>query len=157
MFKQKVKKQHRFQRYLKAYPSLCHLNTASIARGVAVGLLTGCIPLIPFQTIIAIVLSILIRANLAIALGVSWISNPLTLLPITYFTYWVGAVILNEPIQPILIPDFAWNLHGLMKASASFAVLIAQFGKAFFIGLPIVAIGSALIGYFTVIIWRRNK
>ncbi len=156
MFKEN-KNHQGLHRYLSAYPNLCHLNTASIARGVAVGLFTACIPLIPFQTIMAITLSILIRANLAIALGVSWVSNPLTLLPITYFTYWIGAFILNEPIKPILIPDFAWNLHDIIKVSASFASLIPQFGKAFFVGLPIVAIGSAGIGYFSVMIFRRKK
>lgn len=45
--------------HFKTYSHLCHLNTTSIARGVAIGLFTACIPLISFQTILIIILSTL--------------------------------------------------------------------------------------------------
>src|SRR3982751_3961326 len=66
---------------------LWHLDRESVARGVAIGLFSGIVPIIPFQTILAIFLSIFLRGNLAIAFLVSWVSNPLTIIPLTYFMY----------------------------------------------------------------------
>jgi uncharacterized protein (DUF2062 family) len=125
---------------------LWHLSCESVARGVAVGLFTGIIPLLSFQTFMAIGVAILIRANLPIALLVSWISNPFTILPIAYFTYYVGHWILGG--NPNTTLHFSWQMNHLKEAWS-------QFGIPFFVGLPIVAIGTALVGYFCVkLIWH---
>lgn len=143
----------------KQYPDLWHLTLNSVARGVAIGLFTACTPFVPFQTLIVITLSILFRANLPIAFAVSWVSNPLTLLPMTYFTYCVGNWALGGGAQEnIVIHDYSWYFHNRDSLPHSFSIWIQQFGKAFFIGLPIVALTSALIGYCIVIlVWHGVK
>lgn len=134
------------------HPYLWHLDRESVARGVAIGLFAGIVPIIPFQTILAIFLSIIFRGNLAIAFLTSWISNPLTIVPITYFIYFVGDSILGNTIN-ITTPDFTWDFAHLNWSL--FTKWMYQFGKAFFVGLPIVSIGAALTGYFIVtVIWH---
>ncbi len=129
---------------LKKYAYLWHASWESVARGVAVGLFTGIVPLVSFQTLMAIGLSILIRANLPIALLVSWISNPLTILPLAYFTYYVGDWVLGHsyPSQAIHL-NWPININNMQ-------MLWSTFGIPFLVGLPIVAIGAAILGYLIV-------
>jgi hypothetical protein len=50
-----------------------------------------------------------------------------------------------------MIRQFAWKL-GLTHESF-FPSWVVQFGKEYFVGLPIVAIGSAIVGYLLVIVF----
>lgn len=141
------------KKYLRK-PYLWDLNREPVARGVAIGLFIGIIPIFPFQTLLVILLSIFLRGNLPIAFLTSWISNPLTIIPITYFIYFVGNSMLGNNINVPMVEDFTWNFANFSEFWTWFSKWIYQFGKAFFIGLPIVSIGAALIGYFIVsIIW----
>ena len=128
------------KKYLR-HPYLWHFTYESVARGVAVGFFTGIIPILPFQTLLAITIAILIRANLPVALLASWISNPITILPLAYFTYYVGSLTLNGTLDPNI--EFAWQMDNFKDAWATF-------GVPFFVGLPIVAFGAGLFGYFSV-------
>jgi len=132
-------------------PSLWRVSRDSLARGVAVGLFTGMIPVLPFQTLLAIVCAFLIRANLPIAFSVSWISNPVTLVPLAYFTYRVGHLIVGGPALHFsqVAHGKSWGVyhaHHFLPSGADWAL----FAKSFFVGLPIVAFGVALFGYLLV-------
>jgi len=80
-----------------AEPKIWHLNRRSVAGGVALGLFIGFMPVLG-QVLIAAALAILFRVNLPIAAMGVWITNPLTIAPIYYFTYKVGAWILQIPV-----------------------------------------------------------
>lgn len=139
-------------------PMLWQFHHQAVARGVAVGLFAASIPLLPFQTLIAVLLSLVLRANFIIAFFVSWISNPFTILPIAYFTYYIGAVILGKDHVKITFnqlqhqflhsPDWRVGLGGLFH----------DFSMAFLVGLPVLALSAALIGYCLVIIaWHIEQ
>lgn len=81
-------------------PNLLHLNRYSVSGAVSVGLFVALLP-VPFQMIIAALLALLFRVNLIVSLIMVWISNPLTMGPIFYFTYLVGAWILQTPVQDL--------------------------------------------------------
>ncbi len=135
----------RLKKYLHS-PYLWILNRESVARGVAVGLFVGIIPVLPFQTLLTICIAILIRANLPVAFLASWISNPLTIFPIAYLTYCIGIWVLGEPNQTtVFSKDFSWTMGGMHEAWQSF-------GVPFFVGLPLLSIGTALLGYVAVIL-----
>jgi len=64
----------------------------SLALGMAIGVFVGCLPVIPFQTVIALALAYIFRCNkLAAALG-TWVSNPANVVFVYYFLYRVGQV-----------------------------------------------------------------
>lgn len=89
-------------------PFLLHLNRRSVAGGVAVGLFTAFIPL-PLQMLIAALLAILLRVNLILSVALVWISNPVTIPPMFYFTYVVGTWLIGAPvINSGFEPSLAW-------------------------------------------------
>jgi uncharacterized protein (DUF2062 family) len=141
--------QNRFLNHAKHFPSIWKLNRTSVSLGVAIGLFVAMIPVLSFQTLLVILLSILFRANLPIAFMISWVSNPITILPLAYLAYCIGNWVLgiksNIDIHNIHLTTT--NFHDFWS---TFSVWIAQFGKGFFVGLPILAFGVALAGYFIV-------
>ena len=73
---------------------LVHWNESTVSIGTAIGLFWACMP-IPFQMFPAALFCWLFRGNLPIALIFVWISNPLTLPPIIYLEYRIGAKIMR--------------------------------------------------------------
>ena len=87
----------RGSRYL--YLRLVRLKStpAAIARGLAVGVFAGCFPIFGFQTLVALVLAIPFQGNKLVAAAGTWISNPLTYVPIYLFNFRVGKWLLQDP------------------------------------------------------------
>lgn len=77
-------------------PSLWHLTRRSVSRAFLVGIFCAFIPL-PMQMLIAAVLAVIARSNIPISVGLVWLTNPITMPPIFYFTYQIGSFILNTP------------------------------------------------------------
>lgn len=137
--------------YLR-HPEIWNLTCTSTALGTAVGLFVAFIPL-PFQMLLAALLAILLRANLPVSILMTWITNPITFIPINYLIYFVGSKVLNEPIGNIKM--VTWNFDDLANFWSSFTTQFSQVGKAYLIGLPITALVVAVTGYFLVaIIWQ---
>ncbi|PWG63225.1 DUF2062 domain-containing protein [Sediminicurvatus halobius] len=92
-------------------PFLLHLNRRSVAGGVAVGLFVAFLP-VPGQMAIAAALAVLLRVNLVLSVLLVWISNPLTIPPMVYFTYVVGTWLLGSPVvHTAFEPSLAWVVH----------------------------------------------
>lgn len=125
-------------------PNLWHLNRRSAPGAVAVGLFVAFLP-VPFQMVIAAAIAIICRINLPIAVVLVWITNPLTMPAIFYFSYKVGARLLGERIHPI---EFEASLHWLMtEAHMVWTPLL--------LGSMICGTVSGIIGYLTVrSLWR---
>ena len=66
----------------------------SLARGFAIGMFVALTPTVGVQMILAGFIAHLFKGNRAIAAGLAWITNPLTIGPIFYFNYWVGLLFL---------------------------------------------------------------
>ncbi|MCS5711798.1 DUF2062 domain-containing protein [Candidatus Berkiella aquae] len=88
-------------------PNLWFLNRSCVATAVSIGLFVGYIPL-PGHMIVAAILAILFRANLAIAIVSCWVVNPLTMIPMFGFAYAIGASLLGYSFQDL---DFhSWQV-----------------------------------------------
>ncbi len=77
-------------------PNLWHINRQSTSLGIGIGLFTAFLPL-PAQMAIAALLALWLRGNLPIAVSLVWLTNPLTMGPVFYFCYRLGAWILGIP------------------------------------------------------------
>ena len=75
-------------------PNLWHLNRHSVSTAMFVGVFVAFIPL-PLQMLIAAAAAIMLRCNVALAVVLVWITNPLTMPPIYYATYRLGAQMLG--------------------------------------------------------------
>ncbi|MFA6015106.1 MAG: DUF2062 domain-containing protein [Gallionellaceae bacterium] len=136
------------------HPNLWHLHRRSAAGGVAVGLFCGLIPG-PLQMVSAAILSVLFRVNLPIALFATLYSNPFTILPLYLLAYQLGAWVSGQDsavgaLQGL--PLLEWN-----NWIIPLKIWLLSLGQAFLIGLPLLAILLALLGYILVRLgWRAR-
>lgn len=79
-----------------ADPGLWTLTRDSVAGAFSVGLFLAFLPL-PFQMLLAAMLAIFFRVNLPISVGMVWVTNPITMPPVFYGCYLLGAWILDIP------------------------------------------------------------
>jgi uncharacterized protein (DUF2062 family) len=88
----------RWQRRLRAYLRWLWRQEGSHgqqARGLAVGIFTGCYPFFGLQILLGVGLASLVRGSHILAAAGTWISNPLTSLPLYWFNYQVGSWLLG--------------------------------------------------------------
>ncbi len=133
-------------------PGLWHLHRRSVASGVALGLFCGLIPG-PLQMPGAALLAVLFRANLPVALITTLYTNPFTIMPLYALAYGYGAFILGHrggaPVN-MAMPDMNWG-----NWTEVLPHWFATLGKPFALGLPMLALTLAMLGYITVrILWR---
>lgn len=131
-------------------PALWRFTRRSVPRGVALGIATGI--LAPFvHAPAAAMLALPTRANVPVAVGVTFLHNPLTTVPIYWCAYQLGHWILHydrqvpgRPIAGTVVANASW-LHWL----------VAQGGPATIVGLLAMAFGGALIGYAAAsLVWQ---
>jgi len=79
-------------------PNLWHLNRRSVSGAFAVGLFVMYLPPLG-QMLVAAAGAILMRVNLPISVALVWITNPLTIPPMFFFSYLLGAWILDIEAQ----------------------------------------------------------
>ena len=73
------------------------------ARGLAAGIFCGCFPFFGLQTLLGIALASVVRGNHLLAAAGTWISNPFTYVPLYWFNYHVGAVLLRGGAEPAAV------------------------------------------------------
>jgi len=65
------------------------------ARGLAAGVFMGCFPFFGLQILLSMGLASLVRGNHLLAAAGTWISNPFTYLPLYWFNYQLGCLLLG--------------------------------------------------------------
>ncbi|MBJ6137616.1 DUF2062 domain-containing protein [Marinobacter litoralis] len=127
-------------------PNLWHINRHCVARAFLIGIWFCFIPM-PFQMVAAAFFAIWFNANLPLSVALVWISNPLTMPPIFYFNYKVGAWILDRPVLPF---EFHANWHWVSDR-------LFEIGIPLYLGSLLLATISACIAYLAVqYLWRRK-
>jgi uncharacterized protein (DUF2062 family) len=130
---------------------LWRFNRRTVPRGVALGLLVGI--LVPVgQILFAAAFSFAVRANVPVAALVTFVTNPFTTPLIWALSYKVGAALLRfdglihaNPVDRLLTVTDVW----------SFLQWLTDEGKVLALGLFVVAIIAAAVGYLlTSFGWR---
>jgi uncharacterized protein (DUF2062 family) len=114
-------------------PNLLHFNRRSVSIAFAVGLFCAWIPT-PMQMAFAATGAFYFRGHLPIAVGLVWLTNPLTMPPLFYFAYRIGLSVLNMPAA-----EFSLD-----------AVLSGRLWMPFLTGCLIMGVTCATAGYFGV-------
>lgn len=92
-------------------PNLWHINRKSVPKAVSIGLFMAMVPM-PFQMVPAAILAFWWGANLVISCALVWLTNPITMPPVYYFTYKLGTIILDMPFKPIPFEaSIGWLWH----------------------------------------------
>lgn len=73
-----------------------------VAKGFAIGVFAGCFPLLGLQSLIGIFVAAIFRASKVAAVAATWISNPLTYVPLFLFNYKIGQFLLRTEDAELL-------------------------------------------------------
>lgn len=133
--------------------NLWHLHRRSVSGGVAIGMFCGLIPG-PLQMIGAALLAVLFRVNLPVAMFTTFYTNPFTIVPLYWLAYQLGALVTGQSYTVtaahFVVPEMDWDNWFTVMLDWVFSM-----GKPFAIGLPLLALLLALLGYVAVRVgWR---
>lgn len=96
-------------------PNIWHLNRRSVSGGFAIGLFVAWVPL-PIQMPLAGLAALLFRVNLPLSVVLVWITNPLTMGPMFWFAWKLGATMLGvEHVPMAFAPTLEWFTTGLAR------------------------------------------
>lgn len=140
-------KEHKHLRFfgkLLHDPALWHLNRHSVAMAFAVGIFFAWMP-VPFQMVLAAGGAILFHANLPLSVVLVWLTNPVTMAPMFYGAYLLGAWIMGSGEQEFAMElSWDWLVHGM-----------GEIWQPFLLGCFAFGIISAVIGYLGIqCAWR---
>ena len=124
--------------------SFWHLNRYSASMAFFVGLFIAFLP-IPGQMLLAALAAILLRCNLPISVGLVFITNPLTMPPIFYLAYQVGALLIDVPVTENSFElSIAWLESNLLRI-----------WKPLLLGSLLCGLFFGSVGYFVInVLWR---
>ena len=123
-----------------------------VARGMAVGVFAGCFPFFGLQSIVGIILATLIKGSKLSAIAGTWISNPLTYLPIFWLNFQVGQWLLG--VQTSFNPHSTVSLESLLELGPT--LIITLLCGCFVVG-AIAGITSYVASIYVFKRLRRNK
>lgn len=125
--------------------NLWHLNRYSVSTAVFVGIFFAFIPL-PLQSLMAAGVAIVVRCNLPLAVLLIWISNPVTMPPMFYATYKLGAWLMGIPPQPF---HFEFTREW-------FALQIIDAWQPLLLGSVVAGLLFGLLGFIAIrLLWRQ--
>jgi uncharacterized protein len=126
-------------------PALWRFHRRSVPRGVALGLLVGIFLLIPgLQIAVAALVALPFRANIPLAVAMTFLSNPLTTPLILLAAVDLGNRLLG--LHANLATLFALKQNGA-SLGQYWAWLWSDAAPAIVAGLAIIALVSAVVGY----------
>ena len=123
-------------------PKLWCLQHEAVARGVAVGLFWAFV-LPVAQILVAVAHCTWWRANIPVAVGMTMVTNPLTIGFWLWLAYQLGVLVIGVPPQATAPEGFAALAY------------LTEFGWPTVLGMGIFAVGGAVTGYLAVkLAWR---
>lgn len=129
-----------------ADPALWSLQRRGVTAAFGAGLAICFVPL-PIHLVLAAIIAIGARINAPVLVATVLINNPLTFLPLYYFAYRVGALLLGHTPQPFRF-ELSWNWlqYGL-----------GPMWKPFLVGCLVCAVAAGLLGWGLLEwLWRRH-
>ncbi len=119
---------------------LWHARTESVARGVAIGMFWAFV--VPFaQVVFAAAHCVWWRANIPVAAGITFITNPFTVGGWLWLAYQLGSHFVAPGQAP---PD-----------SSGWLGTLQQLGWPTVVGMAVFALGGAALGYLAVKLFAR--
>lgn len=124
-----------FRRILEN-PAYWSLNRRNVTRAFALGLAVSFVPL-PVHVVLAALLALAFGLNLPTAVAAVFFTNPLTVVPLFFLAYWIGAQLLGEPLVPFQFElSWDWLTTGLLPI-----------WKPFLLGCLVLGLLTGLTGY----------
>ena len=129
-------------------PYYWQLNRERAASAVAVGMFCGLMPG-PTQMLPALIVAYVVRTHLPVALLTTLYTNPLTYIPLYYCAYQIGEGLLYGQWGKAMpeLPEFKLGHLG-----TELWQWLIQFGKPLLLGVPVLGMILATLGY--IVVWN---
>ena len=138
-----------------------------LALGMAFGVFTGMMPIMPFQIAAAVTLAIFFKGSkITAALG-TWISNPLNWYFIYFYNFKLGAFILRIPEENTIFSSVMQAIQAGEESMAIVGKILGAGGMglaAFLVGGFVMGVVAAVPSYFVFLpmfrrlrAWRRAR
>ena len=108
----------------------------------------GCFPIFGFQTLLGVALASLVRGNHLLAAAGTWISNPITYLPLYWFNYQLGCLVLG--------PGKGWP-GGVMLRQDTLRQLGWDITSRLLLGSAVVGVVAATLSGFLCLRWLERR
>jgi uncharacterized protein (DUF2062 family) len=127
-------------------PDLWGIRRRSVVPAFSLGLFIAFMP-IPGHPLIAALLAIPLRVNVAVATVTTFISNPLTMGPLYFSAYWLGRALLGLEPQPF---EFELSMSWLGNQ-------FLHIWQPMVLGCVLLGSLSAFVGYVSLdLLWRAS-
>jgi len=118
------------------------------AKGLAIGVFSGCFPFFGFQTLLGVFFAKLAKGNIVLAAIGTWISNPFTYIPLYYFNYKVGSIFIRNSTNINI--DRNLGINDLWEQGSIFSIKLL-------LGSSLVGLLLASISGFIVLLLYKIK
>ena len=119
------------------------------AKGLAIGVFSGCFPFFGFQTLLGVFFAKLAKGNIVLAVIGTWISNPFTYIPLYYFNYKVGSIFIRNSTNINNHRDL--SINDLWEQGSIFSIKLLL--GSFLVGLLLASIS----GFFVLLLYKIRK
>lgn len=127
-------------------PRLWSVQRRSVTGAFAAGLAICFVPL-PVHTPLCLLVAVLARLNVPVILATVWLVNPFTVVPVYYFAYRLGVLLLGWHVRPFRFElSWSWLQFGL-----------GPLWKPFLLGCLVAALLCSILGWFGLeALWRAR-
>jgi hypothetical protein len=150
------------QRWLKnafLRRELWYINRRTVAAAALIGLFVAMIPL-PLQMLIAASAALLFGANLPISVVLVWLSNPITVLPISWLSLCTGCWLLKKDIhayEQLLYQPWQWDTLATLLGMAWLPLLAGSLVIGLLLGLSGYYLTHFFWRAYTLQRWQERK
>jgi uncharacterized protein (DUF2062 family) len=119
-----------------------------VAGGVAVGLFAGLVPgSNPVQFTAGALLALAFKVNLPLSVLVTLYSNPFTIVPLYYVAFKLGQLVMLQGGGELPSMPAGFGGAGLLERLPEAFHWLISVGKPLLIGIPLLAVALAALGY----------
>ena len=126
-------------------PQLWKWNKRTISRAFAIGLFCAFMP-IPLHTLLAAVLAVVFSSNILLSMALVWVNNPITMVPIYYYTYKIGSFITGMELDPGFLFTWEYMLDNLTSTTI-----------ALWVGGLFIAPIAGILGYIAILLIYKYR
>lgn len=159
---EQLKKQKIFSRFGETLfaKDLWSKKRKGVQRAFAISLFSASLP-IPLQMVLVAFLAVKFRANLPIALGLVWITNPLTQVPITLLEFWIGVRLLGlKKPQELDENQMSEMMSEMMSGNNLTEIFLPIVAGSIVLGLSVGVLAYLIVGCYyrwkILAAWRRR-
>ena len=142
-------------RHLLQEPDLWHLHRRSVGGACFIGMFCAFIPL-PGQTPIAGMLAIASRCNLPISIALVWVTNPLTIGPMFYFAYRLGAWLLGVELT-VTGFELSWDVFSTQFSQIWWPLIVGSLVCGWVSGVTLMVVARLVWRFHVIRRWQQRR